>query len=130
QNAIIKGIVLDTITKAPVEFANVVLFTVDDSVFVKGELTDSTGRFELKTIRTGTYFIKISSLSYKPITSAAFVLTDQQVIKDMGELSISKDATQLEEVAIIAEKPPFERQFDKTILNVSSSNVYKTAATA
>ena len=55
--------VTDGSTDASVEFANVVLQTLD-STFVTGVSTDTKGRFQLEKIGTGSYRLIISAIGY------------------------------------------------------------------
>lgn len=130
QTGTVKGVVLDKQSKGPVEFINVVLFSVKDSIFIKGELTDSAGAFTINTVTTGDYFLKLSLMGYQQTVTKNISITTDQPIVDVGQLFIGKDETQLKEVTITAEKPAFERKSDRTILNVSTSSTYKTATTA
>ncbi len=130
QTGMVTGHVIDADTKEAVEFVNVVLFATKDSTFVKGELTDTTGTFRISNVSAGNYFLKLSAVGYKDIVTKTVEITAEQTLLDLQLLILEKDAKQLSEVIITAEKPAFERKFGKTILNVSSSNVYKTATTA
>ena len=52
QNLGIKGLVKDGRNKEPLEFANVVLQTLD-SVFITGTTTDGKGHFALDKVKAG-----------------------------------------------------------------------------
>ena len=64
QNLEIKGIVRDARNKEILEFANVVLQTMDSS-FVAGTTTDMKGHFLLNKIKKGSYILSVSSLGFK-----------------------------------------------------------------
>lgn len=64
QNLGIKGLVKDGRNKEPLEFANVVLQTLD-SVFITGTTTDGKGHFALDKVKAGDYLLAISSLGYE-----------------------------------------------------------------
>lgn len=51
----------------PIEFANVLLLTQRDSVFVTGNTTDSDGSFTFKSVENnnGPYILKVSALGYE-----------------------------------------------------------------
>ena len=61
QNLEIKGMVRDARNKEILEFANVVLQTMDSS-FVAGTTTDMKGHFLLNKIKKGSYILSVSSL--------------------------------------------------------------------
>lgn len=52
---------------APIKYANVLVLTQNDSIFVKGETTDSIGRFIFNPIKEdiGPYMIKVCALGYR-----------------------------------------------------------------
>lgn len=64
QNLEIKGLVKDGLNKEPLEFANVVLQTID-SAFVIGTTTDEKGNFALDKVNAGDYLLAVSSLGYE-----------------------------------------------------------------
>ena len=64
QNLEIKGMVRDARNKEILEFANVVLQTMDSS-FVAGTTTDMKGHFLLNKIKKGSYILSVSSLGFK-----------------------------------------------------------------
>ena len=64
QNLGIKGLVKDGRNKEPLEFANVVLQTLD-SAFITGTTTDGKGYFALDKVKAGDYLLAISSLGYE-----------------------------------------------------------------
>lgn len=66
QQVNIRGKVLDTITRAPIEFANVSLLK-HDSTFVLGINSDKEGVFDMTTITIGDYLLSTSSIGYKTL---------------------------------------------------------------
>ena len=64
QNLGIKGLVRDSQNKEPLEFANVVLQTMD-SMFITGTTTDEKGNFALDKVKSGDYLLAVSSLGYE-----------------------------------------------------------------
>ena len=98
QNLEIKGMVRDARNKEILEFANVVLQTMDSS-FVAGTTTDMKGHFLLNKIRKGSYILSVSSLGFK--TEYIF-LEGLSENTSLGEISLHDDAVSLEGVTVSA----------------------------
>ena len=48
--AFIKGVVTDSISGKPIEYANVSIFSLPDSTLAGGAITDSTGQFVISSL--------------------------------------------------------------------------------
>ena len=67
QNLVIKGSVREAVSPTKVEFANVVLQTMD-SAFVAGATTDARGNFSLERLSRGDYRLVVSYIGYQSAT--------------------------------------------------------------
>ena len=112
----IRGQVSDA-QQEPISFANVLLFS-PDSTFVKGTITEIDGRFLFKKIEKGSYYLKISMLGYNDEFSPIFNI-DQK--PPLFEFQLEDRPSMLAEVDIVAKKPLFEQQVDRTVVNVQNS---------
>ena len=54
------GQAFDAESAAPVEFANVVLYSLPDSTQVTGTVTDKGGAFRLDGVKPGRYYVELS----------------------------------------------------------------------
>ena len=110
----ITGKVLDQETGEPLEYATLILQSVQNPERVTGGITDGSGVFSVET-QPGRYNIRVEFISYKP-----YVLEDQTLTasKDLGTIALSLDVAQLEGVEVIAEKTTVELRLDKKIYNV------------
>ena len=61
----VTGRVIDRDTKEGLVQATVQLLNAKDSTFAAGTVSDETGRFVLKTPKSGDYIIRITSVGYK-----------------------------------------------------------------
>jgi outer membrane receptor protein involved in Fe transport len=113
--------------KAPVPFANVVLFQQSDSVQVTGAVSDEAGKFLLKA-KPGNYFIKVSVLSYADKKIPRVVVSNQDIA--LGTIAMKSSAEQLDEVVIKGQKSQMEMQLDKRVFNIAQdlSNIGGNAA--
>ncbi len=60
----LKGTLIDQ-DKQPIEFANVALYSLPDSVMITGAVSDVNGNFTLNTERTDNAFLEISFIGYE-----------------------------------------------------------------
>ena len=109
-------------------FANIILNAADSSP-VTGIITDKNGDFKLETDKNATYFITISMIGYQTYMSPTFELNSQNPTKNFETLTLKEGGVQLNEASITAEKPIFERQIDRTVINLEN-RVATAGATA
>ncbi len=102
----------------PVEFANVFLLR-EDSTLYKGTYADENGKFAFEKIAYGSYYLGASMVGYQMKTSE--LLTIPSVPQNIDLELI--EGTVLEEVVVASVKPLFEKQADRTIINVENSIV-------
>ena len=109
----ITGIIIDSNTKEPLEYATVVLKDVKTKQ-LSGGITDENGNFNVKA-NPGTYDISFEFISFKTVT-----ISNKYIDKslDFGTIKLSEDSNTLDEVVIIAEKSTVEIRLDKRIYNV------------
>lgn len=109
----------------PVPFANVLLLHDADSTLVKGTIANENGTYQIASIQRGNYLLRVSSIGYATFNSPAFQLTQDRPSIDFGTQIIQEDSRQLDEVVIRADKPLYQQELDKTIINVQSSALTK-----
>ena len=137
------GKVLESVNSKPLEAASVLLIQNKfDSVTKKrkdvvvgGMLTNKKGEFSLENINImGQYKLKITAMGFKPYEAkAGFVLNMagakngdmsgmlSAVDKDLGNLTLSPDAQQLENVTVSASKALLEMKIDRKVFNVEKN---------
>ena len=114
------GEVRDAVGK-PVSFANVLLLRASDSVFVKGSVASEKGQYRFDRIQAGQYRLAASMVGYRLTKSDVFVVTDSPAVLTLPPLTLSEAPKQLNEVAVTTQKPLFEQQLDRMVINVQSS---------
>ncbi|MBA4850409.1 outer membrane beta-barrel protein [Emticicia sp. BO119] len=94
---------------------------MQDSILVRGEISDGTGKFQFNNLTNGTYTLLITGISYKNYKSTNLTLDEahSQLVLPVIILLPAKN-TELKEVIIRAKKPLIEQDIDKTIVNVES----------
>ncbi len=122
KNGNVKGVVSSD-KKIPVEFANVTLHTVADSVFVKASITDEKGLFELDNLADGNYYLKISNASFENFRSNDFSISPENPTLSFENVLLKPTSNALKEVVVTKEKQFIERKLDKIVINVENSIV-------
>lgn len=98
QQLQIRGEIQSSEDNRPVEFANIVLQTLD-SVFILGTNSNEKGLFHLEKIKPGDYQLIVSYLGYE--TAYVSVLGVTKSI-DLGKIQLQSSAVALKEVTIKA----------------------------
>ncbi len=117
----IKGVIIDSESQAPLEFATISIYSRRDSSLVTGGLTDAAGAFEIKS-RPGAMRAVVEYISYEPLTlDVPFDRDAMQAgnrVIDLGQIGLAISGFALDDVVIRAEKSETQFSLDKRIFNV------------
>ncbi|QHT70889.1 TonB-dependent receptor [Rhodocytophaga rosea] len=113
----------------PLPFATVLLLSANDSLLVKGAITTEAGEYSIEGVQAGSYRMAVSMLGYQKVYSAPFFVAASTQTIQVPLLQTSAETKQLSEVTIVGEKPMFEQQLDRMVVNVQSS-ITSAGATA
>ena len=114
----ISGTVIDSITKAPVDYASVSLYKINSTKPLTGVLTDAAGNFKLNEIQAGTYTVTISFIGYNDKTIKSIITTDAKLDLEIGKVVLSPETNTLEEVVVIGKTQQVTNKIDKIVYNV------------
>jgi ferric enterobactin receptor len=114
---VIKGQILDSISKSPMSFAAVQVMDSRTDKFVKGNTSSEDGKFSIE-VPTGKYYVVIDFLGYKKHRTPSFSLTDRNLQHDLGVIGMNSSAETLKEVVVQGEKSTMELTLDKKVFNV------------
>ncbi|MDP3392652.1 outer membrane beta-barrel protein [Sediminibacterium sp.] len=93
QNAELRGIIIDSKSRSPVEFASVSILKASDSSIVEGFLTQKNGAFIFSKINTGNFLLKVVSLGARNFfLPFSIQKKNQQLLLDSIPLSISNES--------------------------------------
>ncbi len=115
----ISGRIMDTIHKMSLEYVSVAIYKEKDSSLITGAITDSTGKFVIKDLVWGKYFLEASFIGYTKTRMRGIVLNPQKPFANTGKMILSPEMDALDEVVITGEKALIEYRIDKKIINVS-----------
>jgi iron complex outermembrane recepter protein len=120
KNNSVQGIVRSDDGAVP--FANVLLYQLPDSTFVKGATADQQGHYTIAGIPNGNYFLTVTSVGYEKLRSARLTISATHPAIDM-DLKISQQATQIKEVVVQAQRPLIRQEAGITTVDVKASTL-------
>ena len=110
----VTGTVLDEDTNEPLEYATLVLQSIDNPDKVTGGITDAQGKFDVETT-PGNYKISVEFISFRSFTIEQRNISGDT---DLGTIKLAVDVEQLNEVEVVGEKTTVEVRLDKKIYNI------------
>jgi len=117
----ITGKVIDNTSKQPLEYATITLFKAQNPKAIAGGITNSNGEFDVEAA-PGIYDIKIEFISFKLTEIKAKNIKEAT---NLGSISLSEDATQLDAVNIRAEATTVQIKLDKKVYSVGQDLLVK-----
>jgi len=126
----VSGQTLQTITlsghvqdakKAPLPYANVVLKTQKDSLFVVGTITNENGGFKIENLKSSIYILEVSMVGF--VTHKQnYTVGLLSPFLNLGVVELEADARILTEVSIVAEaRDGVSEKMDKKTFNLSNN---------
>lgn len=110
----IKGRIIDSFNRKPIEFVNVTIYKGEDKTLLDGRLTDSTGLFEFKNLKSGNYHLKVTSIGYNA-REIKNISTDGSGPINLGDILTEEDSSSLKEVVVNGQQQTPLNRFLKQI---------------
>ncbi len=123
KNSELKGKVCESKFNKPLEFATVSVYSLKDSVFVKGTITNKKGEFSLSNLKANVYFLKVEYLGYQSHVSSKIILEDGDKKELPGFIKLNLDTKSISEVVVEGNREFSRVELGKTVYNVSKSPV-------
>jgi len=114
----IKGTVIDSTTKLPVEFATAILFKANKDV-VRTSSTAIDGTFKLPVDKKDNYVICISLIGYKKYFSREISINNTKTI-DLGIIYLQEESNMMGEVVVKSKKKITQIKDDKLVYNAKA----------
>ncbi|MVM33705.1 TonB-dependent receptor [Spirosoma sp. HMF4905] len=115
-NGKIAGILMDSTTSKPVEYATIALINVQTKKPIDGTTADDKGRFALTRLASGTYKLQYSFIGYKNRTSAPITIVKGSDI-NVGVVNLPPDVQTLAEATVTGQAAMFEEKVDRLVYN-------------
>ena len=116
----VSGTIKDKSEDAVLAYANVILKTEQDSVFVLGTISDEAGRFTLANVKPGNYLFEVSYLGYATQWQSVFVGTLSEFM-EVPDLELEAAGTTLGDVEITSRKEEVSDKMDKKSFDVEDN---------
>ncbi|HWI89736.1 MAG TPA: outer membrane beta-barrel protein [Flavisolibacter sp.] len=122
----VRGKLTDTLSKKPLGFATVTVFKSTDTTLITYRLSNPEGEFKVPGLPLNIALRVVISYSGFDAFRKEFTLTNDNPI-DLGTVIMNPSSKTLDEVLVIAERPPVTVKKDTIEFNASS---FKTLPTA
>jgi len=120
-NPRIKGKVVDATSKAPIDFADILLFQKGHDQPTSHILPDTNGAFSIADVKDGEYTLLIRLVGYDIYSRPDIVLSPNSAILDLGIVALKPLEVGLAEVEVVAQKKQVIYKLDKRIIEGSSN---------
>ncbi|MFD0939973.1 outer membrane beta-barrel protein [Pedobacter boryungensis] len=121
ENGVIRGKVIEEVGALPIPYAVVSIFESAAEQPLLTIQTDENGYFRFNNLKTGNYKVKVSYVGFAALFVNDISITDKDFDKNLGNLKLSSEQSNLNEVVISAQKPLVEFGADVITYNVGSS---------
>lgn len=113
----IAGILMDSVTRTPIEYAAIGILDDVSGKVVNGGLSDDRGAFRISELPLQKYRVQISFIGYTAKVIHNVALTPQKPDFDCGLVLLAPESQLLEEVKVLGEAALIEAKPDKIIYN-------------
>lgn len=113
----ISGLILDSISGKPVDYATISLSKTGQTKSTNGALADEKGAFKLENVKPGRYRLTITFIGYGSKTIDPVTTTDTKLDVNLGEIKLSPNTKTLGEVVVTGQAPIIENKIDKIVYN-------------
>ena len=116
-SGVVTGTVIDSASKAPIEYANIVVLSIKDTSVITGTVTGSAGKFTIPKVPFGKHFLDVRFIGFKD-QRFTVELSPQKRNIDIGTVKLSSGAVNLENVVVEGARNPVTYQIDKKVIDV------------
>ncbi len=117
NGGIVSGEVTDSVSNAPIEYANIVVLALKDTSLITGTVTDSEGKFTIRKIPFGNYFLDVRFIGFRD-QRHVITLNPQKRELDIGKVRLSPGAVNLQDIVVEGVRNPVTFQIDKKVIDV------------
>lgn len=115
----IKGKIIEARSKVVLEYANVAVYSIPDSVLAGGGIADANGEFEVSNLKPGSYYIDAKFIGYEHTQKTNIRIGKNKMNLDLGIIELNPAAENIDEVKVYAQDVPIVYDIDKKIIDPS-----------
>jgi len=120
----VRGKVVDSGTKNPVDFATVALIDSASGKTIKAAQSDLEGTFVLTNLPFGTYTLKISFVGFQPFSKTQLLISQENYQIDIGIIPLVQNKENvLKQVTVEGQRSSMQLGVDRKVFNVEQSLV-------
>ncbi len=116
-SAKIAGIVLDSASGKPVEYASVALISTTSNKPIDGTVCDDKGRFVINKVTTGDFRLLVSFVGYKNRIVSNVKIDRKSDDINVGIIRLGSDVRTLKEVQVVGQTSLVEEKVDRMVYN-------------
>ena len=102
-NGEVHGVVIASEAKTPINRAAIAVHSGRDSSLVAGDFAGADGVFHVRGLRPGNYYVRVTSMGFKPLRQA-FAVTPEAQSADVGTIALTQIAVALQSVEVTADR--------------------------
>jgi len=121
NGGIVKGKLVSSKGKNPIEYATIALYSLPDSNLVTGSISKSNGSFVIKQIKQGNYYVLITFIGFEHKIINDITINKQEHVHDLGIIKLTQAHHELKGVEIVAEQATVEYKIDKKVVHVANN---------
>jgi len=115
-----EGKIIDSTAKTPLGYATITVFKAADTAIITYRLSSPDGEFKVPGLPIGLNCRAVISFSGYGVYRKEFTLASDQPILDFGTIYMMPTTTSLDEVLVVAERPPVSFKKDTLEFNASA----------
>ena len=116
----LKGKIMDSASSKPLGYATITVFKAADTAIITYRLSTPDGDFKVSGLPLDLNCRAVISFSGYGVYRKEFIIPSSQTTLDIGTITLAPDSKSLDEVLLIAERPPVIVKKDTIEFNASS----------
>jgi len=115
----IAGVLIDSVSNQPIEFASVAAYQLPGSVLITGTITNAKGEFVLNKLKSGKYVLKSSFVGYQ--TKSLQVVVNNVSVNLSKPFYLSPSSQSISGVQVTSARSEKQVSIEKTKINVAQN---------
>ncbi|NTW31860.1 MAG: TonB-dependent receptor [Bacteroidetes bacterium] len=119
----LSGVIVNSYTNAPLEYAYIVIYKAQDSTLVTGGISDVSGKYKIEKVPFGKYYLAINLIGHKAQKISNIFISPKEPDKIVDTIRLDQGAAILDAIEIKEKKQSVEYTLDKKVINVEKNLV-------
>ncbi len=116
----VSGLVTDSVSKKPVEYATITLSDAKNNKVLNGSTSDSLGYFKISDLDSGFYNLSFESIGYTKKSLTSVHVKESHITQNIGNISLHKNENTLKDVVVTSQTKLVENKIDKLVYNAEN----------